>query len=214
MNDQGTVHVIDDDASWRTSVQRLLEAAGYQVALYESAERFLENPSLDSPGCILLDVRMPGLTGPQLQERLAQGPQRLPILFLSGYADIPLTVRVVKAGADDLLTKPVETATLLSAVAAALMRDAETRTGQARLDQLRARLDSLTPTERRVFDLIVRGHLNKQVGAELGMAERTVKWHRHNMLPKLQVQSLAGMVSLAEHLGLLGADARGDTPAG
>ena len=201
----GIVHVIDDDASWRKSVQRLMSAAGYQVALYESAEAFLDKGAVDAPGCILLDVRMPGLTGLQLQQRLVAMRQELPIVFLSGHGDIPLTVQAVKAGAEDFLTKPVDTDVLLRAVAQAIARDREGRGKREQLDALRGRIGSLTPTERKVFDLVVRGKLNKQIAVELGMTERTVKWHRHNIMPKLQVQSLAGLVSLAEQLGMISA---------
>jgi FixJ family two-component response regulator len=202
------VHVIDDDASWRQSVQRLMSAAGYQVALYDSAEAFLETCAAAAPGCILLDVRMPGLTGLQLQQRLMEMDQELPIVFLSGHGDIPLTVQAVKAGADDFLSKPVDTDVLLRAVAQAIVRDRESRGKREQLATLRGRVDDLTPTERKVFDLVVRGRLNKQIAVELGMTERTVKWHRHNFMPKLQVQSLANLVSLAEQLGMISAHDR------
>lgn len=201
----GIVHVIDDDASWRTSVQRLMSAAGYQVALYDSAEAFLEKGAIDAPGCILLDVRMPGLTGLQLQQRLIAMRRELAIVFLSGHGDIPLTVQAVKAGAEDFLTKPVDTDVLLRAVAQAIARDRENRGKREQFETLRGRVDGLTPTERKVFDLVVRGKLNKQIAVELGMTERTVKWHRHNIMPKLQVQSLAALVSLAEQLGMISA---------
>lgn len=201
------VRVIDDDASWRISVERLLSAAGYRVALYESAERFLEAASVDAPGCILLDVRMPGLTGLQLQQRLAEFRQELPIVFLSGHGDIPTSVLAVKAGAEDFLTKPVDTDVLLDAVARAIARDRADRDRRRQLDALRSRVDALTPTERRVFDLVVRGMLNKRIAAELGSTERTIKWHRQHIMQKLQLQSLAELVSLAERLGLV--DARG-----
>ena len=203
--DPATVHVVDDDESWRRSVARLLGAAGYLTELYESAEAFIAADQADAPGCILLDVRMPGLSGLQLQQRLAGGQRPLPIIFLSGHADIPLTVRAVKAGAQDLLTKPVGTEVLLEAVAQAVARDVERRGQRAHLDDRQARIRSLTPSERKVFDLVVRGRLNKQIAAELGITERTVKWHRHNMMPKLNVGSLAGLVSLAEQLGMIGA---------
>ena len=196
------VRVIDDDASWRISVERLLSAAGYRVALYESAERFLEAASVDAPGCILLDVRMPGLTGLQLQQRLAEFRQELPIVFLSGHGDIPTSVLAVKAGAEDFLTKPVDTDVLLDAVARAIAHDREDRDRRRQLDALRSRVDALTPTERRVFDLVVRGMLNKRIAAELGSTERTIKWHRQHIMQKLQLQSLAELVSLAERLGL------------
>jgi FixJ family two-component response regulator len=198
------VHVIDDDASWRRSVQRLMSAAGYEVALYESAELFLETADRDAPGCILLDVRMPGLTGLQLQQRLGEGRHALPIVFLSGHGDVPTSVQAMKSGAEDFLTKPVETDVLLRAVAQAIARDREARAKHQALDASRALIDTLTPTEHRVLALVVRGMLNKHVAAELGTTERTIKWHRHNIMQKLQLDSLAQLVSLAERLGMVG----------
>ena len=159
------VHVVDDDASWRTSVARLLSAAGYRAALYESAERFLETADIDAPGCILLDLRMPGHTGLQLQQRLAQMRHALPIVFISGHGDIPTSVLAIKAGAEDFLTKPVATDVLLRAVEDAIARDRENRGRREQLDGLRSLVGALTPTERKVFDLVVRGKLNKQIAA-------------------------------------------------
>jgi FixJ family two-component response regulator len=201
----GTVHVVDDDVSWRTSVARLLSVAGYQVVSYESAASFLETANVDEAGCILLDVRMPGLTGLQLQERLAEMRHALPVVFVSGHGDIPTTVLAVKAGAENFLSKPVATDVLLRAVEQAITRDRQERTTHEELDDLRARFRTLTSTERKVFALVVRGKLNKQIADELESAERTVKWHRHNFMQKLQIHSLAELVSIAEHLGLLGA---------
>jgi FixJ family two-component response regulator len=198
-----TVHVIDDDASWRVSVERLLSAAGYRVAPYESAERFLETSRIDSPGCILLDLRMPGLTGLQLQQRLVEMRQQLPIIFLSGHGDIPTSVVAMKTGAEDFLTKPVDTDVLLNTVERAIVRDREGNDRRAKLEAMRSRVEALTPTERKVFALVVRGMLNKTIAAELGTAERTIKWHRQHIMQKLQLDSLAEMVSLAERLGLV-----------
>jgi FixJ family two-component response regulator len=200
-----TVHVVDDDAAWRKSVARLLSAAGYRVALYEVAEHFLESANTDEPGCILLDMRMPGLTGLQLQRRLAEARNLLPIIFLSGHGDIPTSVVAMKAGAEDFLTKPVATEILLDAVEHAIARNRSDRSKRAQLDNLRSRLGSLTPTERRVLMLVVRGKLNKQIADELGTAVRTIKWHRRNLMQKLQFNSLAELVSMAERLGLVGA---------
>jgi len=197
------VHVIDDDASWRLSVQRLMSAAGYRVALYESAEKFLETARSDTPGCILLDLRMPGLTGLQLQQRLAEKGQELPIIFLSGHGDIPSSVLAMKTGAEDFLTKPVDTEVLLKAVERAIFRVRKDSDRRQQLDAMRSRVDALTPTERKVFALVVRGMLNKRIAAELGTAERTIKWHRQHIMQKLQLDSLAEMVSLAERLGLV-----------
>lgn len=197
------VHVVDDDASWRTSAARLLGAVGYRVKQYESAGQFLETADVESPGCVLLDLRMPGLSGLQLQQRLAEMPHALPVVFLSGHGDIPSSVLAMKAGAQDFLTKPVDTDVLLGAVEQAIARDRDNRSKHAQLDALRSLVGTLTPTERKVFDQVVRGKLNKQIALDLGTAERTIKWHRHNLMQKLQVQSLAELVSLAERLGIL-----------
>lgn len=203
-----TVHVVDDDVSWRHSARRLLSVAGYRVVLYESAESFLQAAATDAAGCLLLDLRMPGLSGLQLQQQLAQLRRKLPVIFVSGHGDIAATVLAIKSGAEDFLTKPVDTELLLRAVGQAVERDRQQRGRREQLDALRDRVDTLTPSERRVFDLMVRGKLNKQIAAELGTAERTVKWHRHNLMQRLQLQSLAEVVAVAERLGLLGADER------
>lgn len=200
----GVVHVIDDDASWRVSVQRLMSAAGYQVSLYESAEVFLETVIPDEPGCILLDIRMPGLTGLQLQQRLAKDHYALPIIFLSGHGDIPTSVQAMKAGAEDFLTKPVDADVLFRAVEQAIARSRHERANREEHAALQARFAALTPTEHKVLALVVRGKLNKHIAVELGTAERTVKWHRHNLMEKLEVDSVAQLVSLAEKLGLVG----------
>jgi len=199
---KGVVHVIDDDPSWRTSVQRLLSALGYVVALFESAEQFLEASEFKVPGCVLLDMRMPGLSGLQLQERLVAMRRRVPVIFVSGHGDIPTSVLAMKLGAEDFLTKPVDTDLLVRAVERAIQRDREEREERAQLESLHERLRALTPSERKVFDLVIRGKLNKQIAGELGTTERTIKWHRHNLMQKLQLQSLAELVTMAERLGL------------
>jgi len=198
------VHVIDDDASWRRSVQRLLAAAGYRVALHESAEAFLASAELDAPACILLDMRMPGLTGLQLQQHLLERRQEIPIVFISGHGDIPSTVLAMKSGAETFLTKPVDTEVLLAAIEQAMLHSREFRDRRGQLDALQTRVDTLTPTERKVFAMVVRGTLNKRIAVELGTAERTVKWHRQHIMQKLQAGSLAELVSLAERLDLVG----------
>lgn len=199
------VHVVDDDASWRKSVQRLISAAGYRVALYNSAETFLDTADLGAPGCVLLDLSMPGLTGLQLQQSLGEAGRKLPIIFISGHGDIRSSVLAIKSGAEDFLTKPVDTSELLDAVAQAIARDSQNRDRRAQLDVMRARVNALTSTERKVFDLVVRGKLNKHIATELGSAERTIKWHRQHIMQKLQVESLAELVSMAERLGLVDA---------
>jgi len=153
-------------------------------------------------------MRMPGLTGRQLQQQMADMRRRVSIVFISGHGDIPTTVRAMNSGAEDFLTKPVDTDVLLGAVERALARDRENRGRRDRVEALRSRIDTLTPAERKVFDLVVRGKLNKQIAAELGTAERIVKWHRYNLMQRLQAQTLAELVSVAERLGLNGTDDR------
>jgi FixJ family two-component response regulator len=197
------IHVVDDDVSFRTAVARLLKACGYQVALYESARQLLEKPPSTDPGCILLDVRMPGMSGHELQARLLNIGNTLPIVFLTGHGDIRMSVRAIKAGAEDFLSKPVSKKTLIEAIQRALVRHQEAREQNLRLASLRAVAATLTPRESEVFALIVRGKLNKQIAHELGTAERTIKAHRHAVMQKLKVQSLAEAVSIAERLGML-----------
>ena len=200
-----TVHIVDDDAPFRTAVRRVLDASGYRVALYDSAEQLLAKLPAGEPGCILLDVRMPGLSGPQLQERLAEVGNRVPIVFLTGHGDIPMSVQAIKAGAEDFLTKPVAREKLVAAVERALTRDAQQRAHDSELDGLRARVSRLTPRESEVFALVVRGKLNKQIAGELGTAERTVKAHRQKVMEKCEAQSLAELVRMAERLGMVAA---------
>lgn len=200
-----TVHIVDDDAPFRTAVRRVLDASGYRVALYDSAEQLLAKLPAGEPGCILLDVRMPGLSGPQLQERLAELGNRVPIVFLTGHGDIPMSVQAIKAGAEDFLTKPVAREKLVAAVERALTRDAQQRAHDSELDGLRARVSRLTPRESEVFALVVRGKLNKQIAGELGTAERTVKAHRQKVMEKCEAQSLAELVRMAERLGMVAA---------
>jgi RNA polymerase sigma factor (sigma-70 family) len=197
------IHVVDDDAPFRTAVARLLRAAGYQVALYESGDHLLANPPGSGPGCVLLDMRMSGLSGLELQDRLSKLDNILPIVFLSGHGSIPMSVQAIKAGAEDFLSKPVSKATLLEAVERALARYRERREQRDRLDDLRALVSTLTPREREVFALVVRGKLNKQIAYELGTSERTIKAHRHAAMEKLKVRSLAEAVALADRVGLL-----------
>jgi FixJ family two-component response regulator len=201
----GRIHVVDDDASFRTAIERRLKLAGYQVLTYPSAQQLLDRPPDESePGCILLDVQIPGLSGPELQGRLNELGSTLPIVFLTGHADTPTTVRTIKAGAEDFLTKPVESGQLLGAIERALARHSTLRGERQRLDEMRALVAELTPRERQVFLLVVRGKLNKQIAHELGTTERTVKAHRHQVMEKMKVQSLAELVTLAERLGELG----------
>jgi FixJ family two-component response regulator len=200
----GRIHVVDDDDSFRTAMERRLKLAGYEVATYPSAQQLLDRPpDEDEPGCILLDVRIPGLSGPELQGRLNELGSTLPIVFLTGHADTPTTVRTIKAGAEDFLTKPVESEHLLRTIERALARHATVRGERHRIEEMQALVAALTPRERQVFDLVVRGKLNKQIAHELGTTERTIKAHRHQVMEKMRAQSLAELVSAAERLGLL-----------
>ena len=202
----GVVHVVDDDASFRTAIERRLRKAGYEVAAYPSAQHLLDClPDGEESGCILLDVRIPGLSGLELQGRLSELGLTLPIVFLTGYADVPTTVRAIKEGADDVLTKPVASDQLFGAIRQAIAHHEAARDAKNRLDIVRGRLASLTPREREVFELVVLGKTNKHVALELGPTERTIKAHRHRVMEKMQVQSLAELVSLAERLGILAA---------
>ena len=208
---QGRVHIVDDDASFRTAMERRLKFAGYEVATYASAEHLLDRlPSESVPGCVLLDVRMPGLSGPELQERMSELGATLPIIFLTGHPDIRATVCAIKAGADDFLTKPVTSDDLLKAIARAIAHHEVSRGLKSKLDMVRARMAALTPRERQVFDLVIRGDTNKHAARSLGCTERTIKAHRHMVMEKMQVQSLAELVSLAERIGVL-ASAPGQT---
>lgn len=201
----GLVHIVDDDASFRTAIERRLKQAGYEVATYPSAQHLLDRlPSESELSCILLDMRIPGLSGPELQARLSELGSTLPIVFLTGYAEVPTTVRAIKAGAEDVLTKPVSSEELLGAIERALAHHQVTRNQRNRLDAVRAHIAKLTPREREVFELVIRGKTNKQVAAVLGATERTIKAHRHRVMEKMQVQSLAELVSVAERAGILG----------
>ena len=181
----------------------MLRASGYRVALYESATGLLETPPGMESGCILLDVRMPGLSGPELQARLAEMGSSLPIVFLTGHGDVPTGVRAIKAGAEDFLLKPVSRQALTEAIQRALAHYEQAREQTLRLDSWRALVGTFTRREREVFALLVRGKLNKQIAYELGTSERTVKAHRHAVMEKLKVRSLAEAVSIAERLGML-----------
>lgn len=200
----GLVHVVDDDASFRTAIERRLRLAGYDVATYSSAEELLGRlPCDEQPACVLLDVKIPGLSGPDLQSRLIEIGSTLPIIFVTGYADTATTVRTIKAGAEDFLTKPVSSEQLIEAIERAMSRQNATQDQRSKLDAFRVLVSSLTPRERQVFDLIVRGKINKQIAHELGTTERTIKAHRHQVMEKMRVHSFAELVSIAERLGLI-----------
>jgi FixJ family two-component response regulator len=200
----GIVYVVDDDASYRTAIKRLLEKTGYRVVTYASAQQLLDQrPDENSPGCILLDVRMPGLSGPEVQSRLTEFGSTLPIVFLTGYMDITLTVKALKAGADNFFIKPVRSDELLKALEKAIARHETALALKGELETLRTRLSTLTPRQRQVFEIIVRGKTNKHVARELGSTERTIKAHRQVIMKKMKVQSLVQLVTIAERLGIL-----------
>jgi RNA polymerase sigma factor (sigma-70 family) len=200
------VHVVDDDEPFRKAIGRLLRATGYDVQLYESAQQLLDRlPNEGRPSCILLDVQIPGLSGPELQDRLTKLGAALPIVFLTGHGDIPTSVQAIKGGAEDFLTKPVPKNKLLDAIERSLARQQTARMRDDQLNSLRALVTTLTERERQVFELVVRGKMNKQIAHELGIAERTIKAHRQRVMTKVRVQSLAELVSVAERLGVLSA---------
>jgi FixJ family two-component response regulator len=198
-----TIHVVDDDASFRNSVSRVLQAAGYRTALYESGDSFLKRLPADETGCILLDLQMSGMRGLEVQEHLAKSGNILPVVFLTGHGDIRAGVQAIKVGAEDFLTKPVSKDALLECVERALARNILQRQQKERVDAMRSLVASFTPREAEVFASIVKGKLNKQVAHELGTTVRTVKAHRQAVMGKLGVKSIAQAVSIAERLGML-----------
>jgi len=194
------VYVVDDNDSFRRAVTRLLEVAGYEVQAYRSAGEFVLARREDQRGCVLLDVQMPGPSGLDLQEALGKEEEPLPIIFLTAHGDVPMTVRAMKAGAVDFLTKPIKREELLGAVRTALARDLHVQTSREQRNELRTRFKKLTPRERTVFEQVVAGKLNKQIASDLGMAERTVKAHRAQVMTKMQASSLAELVRLADRM--------------
>jgi RNA polymerase sigma factor (sigma-70 family) len=203
MNDSpDVVYVVDDDPSIRRSLERLFRSVGHECISFGSAIEFLHSERRDAPACLVLDVRLPGLSGLDLQQEMAAANVLIPIVFLTGHGGIPLSVRAMKAGAVDFLTKPFHEQELLDAVRQAIGRDGEARQQHAEVSTLRQRFKTLTPREREVFSLIVSGMLNKQVAAELGTSERTIKFHRHQVMEKMQAASLADLVRMAERLNI------------
>jgi two-component system response regulator FixJ len=198
----GTVFIVDDDASFLRSVSRFLRAAGYPVQTFESAKTFLDQVSPEISGCVVADLQMPGMNGLELQEALGKTVNPLPVVFLSAQGDISTTVRAMRHGAEDFLTKLSPKEALLDAVRRALMRGAQERKQRERLQDLHRRLAALTGRELEVLGHVVRGRLNKQIAAELGINVRTVKLHRTSLTRKLQVQSVAQLTRLTEEAGL------------
>lgn len=195
-----TVYVVDDDAAVRKSVGRLLRTAGYQVEAFASADDFLAHLPSSEPGCLLLDLMMPGRNGLDLQEALAAARKSIPIVFVTGHGDVTTSVRAMKGGAVDFLTKPYSAEDLLEAVARAMAKEKRERREQAQLAELERRARTLTPREAEVFHLVARGLLNKQVAAELGISEKTVKVHRARVMDKLSADSMADLVRMAGRL--------------
>ena len=196
------VLVVDDDPSVRKSLSRLLESADYAVEVFASAGEFLARGPHPGPCCLVLDVKMPGLTGIQLQEMLAATGRRMSIVFVSGHVDVPTSVKAMKAGAVDLLTKPVDVRDLIAAIRRAMTRDEHERATETRLAEVRRRVAMLTARETEVFARVVTGMLNKQIGAALGIGEKTVKVHRARVMEKMQAGSVAELVRLADEVGV------------
>jgi FixJ family two-component response regulator len=199
------VFVVDDDRSVRNSLRRLITSVGMAVEVFPTAQEFLGTPRGEAPGCLVLDVRLPGLSGLDLQRELANTNATLPIIFLTGHGDIPMSVRAMKAGAIEFLTKPFRGQELLDAIQQAIARDRAAREERRELTELRRRYDSLTPRERRVMSGVVAGLLNKQVAAELGTTEATVKEQRGQVMLKMQAGSLPELVRTAARLGIAAA---------
>lgn len=194
--------VIDDDASMRKALDNLLKSVGFEVELFASPQEFVQSGRPDRPGCIVLDVRFPGRSGLDMQRDLASANARLPIIFITGYGDIPMSVRAMKAGAVEFLTKPFRDQDLLDAVGTAIEEDRARRAGDMRLAELRGRFDMLTARERQVLSLVVAGRLNKQIAGELGVSEMTVKMHRRQVMRKMQATGVAQLVRLADQIGI------------
>jgi len=194
------VYILDDDALVRTGIESLIRTIGLRTAMFSSAAEFLNAKRPEAPACLILDVRMPGQSGLELQTELRSAGVHIPIIFITGHGDIPMSVRAMKAGAMEFLTKPVRGQDLIDAVQKAIARDREQRIERAGLEEIRARFDSLTPRETEVLNLVVAGLLNKQIADELGMSELTVKTHRAHVMEKTRADSLAHLVRMSEAL--------------
>src|SRR5215475_5466159 len=198
----GVVFVVDDDVSFRESLKDLIQSIGLRVEEFASAEAFLRSKRLDVPGCLVLDVRLKGLSGLDLQKRMAEADIEIPIIFITGHGDIPMSVQAIKAGAVSFLTKPLRNQDLLDAIREAIRLDLAAREQRMELSSLRERYEVLTAREREVIALVVAGLLNKQIAEELGTSERTVKAHRSQVMIKMQAKSLAGLVRMADKLSI------------
>jgi len=196
------VIIVDDDPSVLRSTERLVRSGGLNVRTFASAGEFLVHPRPEGPACLVLDVRMPGLSGMDLQRELIQAGVHIPIIFVTGHGDIPMTVQAMKAGAVEFLTKPFRSRSLLDAVRAAIERDRVAQKERAETGELRQRYEQLTPREREVMPLVAAGLLNKQVADELATTERTIKFHRAHIMQKMRAESIADLVRMTEKLGL------------
>ncbi len=197
-----TIFVIDDDASIRKSLSRLLRSADYTVETFPSAEEFLRREHFDGVGCILLDVKMPGLSGIDLQEELSKADYHMPIIFITGHGNIPMSVQAMKKGAVDFLTKPFDGKELLQAIAKAIEKDAYAKAEYDETLEIRRRIELLTPREKEMLRYVITGMLNKQIALKLDITEKTVKVHRGRIMEKLHVNSVAELVRLAEKAGI------------
>jgi FixJ family two-component response regulator len=204
MSESSTVFLVDDDPSVRKAMTRLVRSAGYDVKAFASARDFLDEwrGANEGPACLVLDVRMPGLSGLDLQRELQNANALLPIIFITGHGDVPTSVKAMKAGAVDFLPKPVKDTHLLRAIHLALARSIEARAEREMFEEIQGRIDTLTPREREVMGLVVKGLLNKQIAFELGTVEKTIKVHRARVMEKMEVQSLAELVRIAERAGI------------
>jgi FixJ family two-component response regulator len=199
---EAMVFVVDDDVGTRESLKNLIRSVGLRVEAFASAQDFLRSTRPDAPGCLVLDVRLPGLSGLDLQKRMAEVELAIPIVFITGHGDIPMSVRAMKAGAVEFLTKPFRDQELLDAIQQALERDRNAREQRAEIEELRSRYRLLTPREREVMALVVTGLLNKQVAGELGTSEASVKVHRQHVMEKMRAGSLAALVRMADRVGV------------
>jgi len=199
---EAIILVVDDDVSVREALAGLILSAGLRVETFASAQEFLARPPADAPGCLVLDVRLPDLSGLDLQRRMVELNLEIPIIFITGHGDVPTSVQAMKAGALEFLTKPFADRDLLDAIQRAVQRDRAVRQQQAKMRELRSRYQSLTPREREVIERVVSGLLNKQIAAELGTSEITVKVHRRQVMHKMQADSLPDLVRMSEMLGI------------